>query len=80
MIPITVVSLRERPEEIVEPSITSAYALQGAPIKLNARSELFQATSGRAMRELKTCRRLSACTPGKILTFMNCLRTFCRLR
>ena len=40
VIPITVASLRERPEEIVElfDPFSTAYALQGDPIKLNARS------------------------------------------
>ena len=70
MIPITVASLRERPEEIVElfDHFSAAYALQGAPIKLNARSmSLLQAYQWPGnVRELENfCRRLSALYPGE---------------
>jgi sigma-54 specific flagellar transcriptional regulator A len=70
VIPITVASLRERPEEIVElfDHFSAAYALQGYPIKLNARSiSLLQAYHWPGnVRELENfCRRLSALYPGE---------------
>ena len=70
VIPITVASLRERPEEIVElfDHFSAAYALQGDPIKLNARSmSLLQAYQWPGnVRELENfCRRLSALYPGE---------------
>jgi sigma-54 specific flagellar transcriptional regulator A len=70
VIPITVASLRERPEEIVElfDHFSVAYALQGNPIKLNARSmSLLQAYQWPGnVRELENfCRRLSALYPGE---------------
>jgi len=69
VIPITVSPLRDRPEEVVElfDHFSDAYALQGDPIKLNARSmSLLQAYQWPGnVRELENfCRRLSALYPG----------------
>ena len=69
VIPITVSPLRDRPEEIVQlfDHFSVAYALQGDPIKLNARSiSLLQAYRWPGnVRELENfCRRLSALYPG----------------
>ena len=70
VIPITVSPLRDRPEEVVElfDHFSVAYALQGDPIKLNARSvSLLQAYQWPGnIRELENfCRRLSALYPGE---------------
>jgi len=70
VIPITIPPLRERPEEIIElfDYFSDGYALQGEPIKLNAKSvSLLQAYRWPGnVRELENfCRRLTALFPGE---------------
>ena len=70
VIPITIPPLRERPEEIIElfDYFSDGYALQGDPIKLNAKSiSLLQAYRWPGnVRELENfCRRLTALFPGE---------------
>ncbi|MDG2461231.1 MAG: sigma-54 dependent transcriptional regulator [Luminiphilus sp.] len=70
VIPITIPPLRERPEEIIElfDYFSDGYAVQGDPVKLNAKSvSLLQAYRWPGnVREVENfCRRLTALFPGE---------------